>query len=329
MAKSPAGHSGHGGHGGHDKFNVAWFCNLLESAVEYMQTEYKHGEDPISSLPPSKEHEFLSQLSSAIDAGRHYVLAIGVLLLYEYLTTLDLEVELIWKRTNRSIIPKIFFLNRYLPLLTCLFVVVGIQWANTDRVFCSTIFAHLPSAMIVLCEICIGGQILTIIHTSWIDDPRRTQFSVVVLAVFLLQMSLEIACATALQGIGPLYGRDSREFGCFLIFQKGSMPRLVLQWFTSIMFNILIFYSIMRKSISIPMYKTPETNSMITGVVLRDVRLLLIVILCVHVVNLLMLVLFPYWNAINWFFSNMADVILTSRLLFNVRRELVSNSPTE
>ncbi|KAI0768889.1 hypothetical protein BC629DRAFT_1535207 [Irpex lacteus] len=66
----------------------------------------------------------------------------------------------------------------------------------------------------------------------------------------------------------------------------------------------------------------------------------------VHFTNLLMLVIFvrtvilhsyphlpdavyywqPYWNAVNWAFSSVADIILTSRILFNLRKTLASKT---
>jgi len=146
-----------------------------------------------------------------------------------------------------------------------------------------------------------------------------------VVVVFALQISLAIACAVALQGIGPIFGREEKQLGCFLVFQSGSMPRLVTHWFTNIFFNLLIFYSMMRKSLSIRVLKDPGIRSL-SGIVLRDGALLFIVMLTVNVINLSMLLVFPYWNAINWSFSHIADVIMTSRLLFNIRAELDASS---
>ncbi|KAI0088504.1 hypothetical protein BDY19DRAFT_947987 [Irpex rosettiformis] len=143
-------------HTHHDHYNTPQFCDLLESAVEYMQT--KHLENPrghpFSELPD----DFLEQLRDAIHAGRYYMLALGVVLIYEFIITIDLEVELVWRRLRRCIVIFLFFLNRYLALATYIFVISGVQYANTDSGFCTGIFSRFPSVFIVLAEAMTGSD---------------------------------------------------------------------------------------------------------------------------------------------------------------------------
>ncbi|KAI0088503.1 hypothetical protein BDY19DRAFT_168519 [Irpex rosettiformis] len=103
------------------------------------------------------------------------------------------------------------------------------------------------------------------------------------------------------------------------------MPRLIVHWFSSMVFNILVCYSVMKKLLAMPLFKNTD-NRELSDVLLRDVKVMLIAIVFLHIANLLMLVFFPYWNAINWAFSSIADIILTSRLLFNLREVLVSKA---
>ncbi len=83
---------------------------------------------------------------------------------------------------------------------------------------------------------------LILIWAFWKEDPKGKIFISGVLVTFMVQLSTSIvsnkhlyvstakfdtrtkACAVALQGIGPLYGRDpdKDQYGCFLVFQKGS-----------------------------------------------------------------------------------------------------------
>ncbi|KAI0768890.1 hypothetical protein BC629DRAFT_1535222 [Irpex lacteus] len=258
----------------HEPYNTQYFCALLEAGVEYMQTKHHQGQ-PFGVI--DDDGDFLFQLREAIHAGRFYMLAVGVVLLYEYCITFDQEVELIWKRIKHCLVTPIFFLNRYVPLATYIFIVAGVQCANSDHEFCIGTFVRLPSALIVLCTVLIGIVRLILIWAFWKEDPKGKIFISGVLVTFMVQLSTSIACAVALQGIGPLYGRDpdKDQYGCFLVFQKGSMPRLIVHWFASMVFNILICYSIIKKLLGMPLFKATD-NRDLAEVLLRDVKVMLL-----------------------------------------------------
>ncbi|KAI0345661.1 hypothetical protein BDW22DRAFT_1353232 [Trametopsis cervina] len=314
--------------GEHRSWSTSAFCDLLQLAVDFMQKNHKQQSLPPTSIGEVFEHDFIVQLWSAIRAGRYFMLASAVLLLYEHVVTLDLEVELIWMREKwyLHMVPNIFLLTRYIPLATYIFIAIGVHYSGSDHMFCTHIFAHIPPALIVLCEILIG--VLGILKTRAIWKHDANPFmAALIIVTFLAKVVLAVACAVALQGVGPLFGRDNR-IGCFVIFKKGSMPRLVVHWFINIVFNILIFFSILRKSLSIRIHGNTGRTQNLPTVILRDAIVQFTVMLLVNVANLLMLLLFPYWNAITWSFSNIADVILTSRLLFNVREQMTLSTPT-
>lgn len=51
--------------------------------------------------------------------------------LYEHSTTLDLEVELIWKK-RWSIVKVLFILNRYLGEALFIYLASALNWASSD-----------------------------------------------------------------------------------------------------------------------------------------------------------------------------------------------------
>ncbi|KAJ3841571.1 hypothetical protein F5878DRAFT_6877, partial [Lentinula raphanica] len=53
-----------------------------------------------------------------------------VILVYDYLLTLDIEIERFWKRDTRRIASVLFFINRYLSLVGNIPLVLFFFWTE-------------------------------------------------------------------------------------------------------------------------------------------------------------------------------------------------------
>ncbi|KAJ3536236.1 hypothetical protein NM688_g6867 [Phlebia brevispora] len=312
------------GHGHHPsiKWTTSLFCEWLEKAVDYMQSPV-----PVRELDmmiySNEGHEFVNLVWRAVHAGRFYMLAGVVMLFFDYVVTMDMEVEQIWKR-KQNMVAYLFYVNRYLPLVTYLFVILSVFLTTMSNHFCVRVFATLPPAMIVTSEAIVGLLRMAKVYALWKNDLNR-YFGLATIVVYLLQTLFAIVAAVALQGVGPFFGPNN-EIGCFVIFHSGSMPRIIMHWFINLVFNVMIFCFILRKALTV---RKVGGDAYLADILVRDAVMFLVVLSAVKIGNLIMVILFPYWNAINWCFNNMADVILTSRLIFNLRTATMRAPPTE
>ncbi|KAF5313612.1 hypothetical protein D9611_010224 [Ephemerocybe angulata] len=63
--------------------------------------------------------------------GSLFYIACMTLVLYDHLTTLDLEIELIWKK-KWSLIQVLYLINRYLPDISFLYGVSLTVWVSEE-----------------------------------------------------------------------------------------------------------------------------------------------------------------------------------------------------
>ncbi|KAH7908663.1 hypothetical protein BJ138DRAFT_327366 [Hygrophoropsis aurantiaca] len=70
-------------------------------------------------IPPAILNEIFSEVRNTA-TSRYSMLAATVLYIYDLVTTLDKEVDLVWTRP-RSFLQILYIINRYLALFECLF----------------------------------------------------------------------------------------------------------------------------------------------------------------------------------------------------------------
>ncbi|KAH7096834.1 hypothetical protein BKA62DRAFT_675555 [Auriculariales sp. MPI-PUGE-AT-0066] len=119
-----------------------------------------------------------SHLHSSVFEYRGFHIAGLCLLVWDYLLTLDLEIEFFWslssgkKLLQLSTLRILFFLNRYLPIATQLFVVIGLTYANVSDQFaaharnltccssCNILIKHIVHIAMVVQWFAIPGAVL-------------------------------------------------------------------------------------------------------------------------------------------------------------------------
>ncbi|PAV17090.1 hypothetical protein PNOK_0715400 [Pyrrhoderma noxium] len=79
-------------------------------------------------------------------ASKYYQLASIVILFYDYLITLNLEIETVWKQSKLSLANVLFYCNRYFPILSYIWIITeAYGTSGTVDEFVSLLFSLLNS----------------------------------------------------------------------------------------------------------------------------------------------------------------------------------------
>jgi len=101
----------------------------------------------------------------SVTASKYYQLASILILFYDFILTLDVEIEEIWGAPLRPAVV-LFLLNRYLPLISYSWIVAAYHQTSWSESSCRA-FLHFPTVAVVLSECIISAFRCT--HPSWLE----------------------------------------------------------------------------------------------------------------------------------------------------------------
>ncbi|KAL5524479.1 hypothetical protein ACEPAF_9619 [Sanghuangporus sanghuang] len=253
--------------------------------------------------------------------GRYYLTAAAVVLFFDILLTLDVEIERVWKG-KFSLASLLFCINRYLPPAMYAVVLLSLNYPHLSNEYCTNFFRVIPPVAIVFSEAVIGA--LLILRTCALYKETKSQLSHAVIAalmiVYLVQLALSVFAARDLKAIGPL--RQPFNEGCILFFTRFKWTGLLVLWFTNIVFNVIVFMCTFKKTARLH-WLDQKMGMFYTmhSLILFDATLYFLAVMTAKTINLVMLVFYPQWNSINWAANHVIDVILTSHYVLNLREE--------
>ncbi|KAL5519981.1 hypothetical protein ACEPAG_1641 [Sanghuangporus baumii] len=290
---------------------------MLENNSENSHHHSLHHAGQDIDMQRTIDGKFCLWLVKTTIEGRYYLTAAAVVLFLDILLTLDVEVERVWKgKFSRASL--LFCINRYLPPAMYAVILLSLNYPHLSNEYCTNFFQVIPPVAIVFSEAIIGA--LLILRTCALYKETKSQLSHAVVAalvfIYLVQLALSVFAARDLKAIGPL--RQSFNEGCILFFTLNNTPRLLVLWFTNMVFNVTVFMCTFKKTArfhwldqKMGMFYTMHS------LILSDATLYFLAVMTAKTINLVMLV----WNSINWAANHVIDVILTSHYFLNLREE--------
>jgi len=263
-----------------------------------------------SSLPPSVLLSY-----EELQAWKYYFAATYVVLLYDWLITFDVELERIWKR-QRNVFTILWVLIRYLPILMYTFAVYATFQTSWSENMCMQ-YHTLPTGFVITCVV-VAHLIFTLRTYALYGRAKR----ILQLFIPLLLIELGVMIFTAFNetivtlppGQGCLPGSPNRISG-------------ILTWAVPCAFDCVVFGFTIVKTVS---HIRNNVNAPVINVLLRDGVIYFVILLVAYLLNILLFSLgSPGIKDINAGFSAMITIIMTCRLILNLRAVAQTGRPSE
>ncbi|KAJ8078472.1 hypothetical protein PM082_012754 [Marasmius tenuissimus] len=273
-----------------------------------------------SLSPPPQIAAALEQLFSVVQHQR-YVATVEVcsamLFVYDYLLTLDLEIEHIWK-AKWSLVKVIYIIQRYLPFLDSCSLVLHYQFvANPSLEYCR--FAYTFTGWTFVVGIFLSDALFLLrLWAVW----KKTLLSGLAIGLYFLGCWIPsfVIVNRFLKSLkfatwpGPLFGLDYDYRGCFL---TGGDSIIYVGWVLMMANNIAALIMIM-----IPGFKAFKTGGR-TGLVktvYRDGAVFYAAVVAVSTANAVtVLTLVPDLRLLLSAPSRDLHSILASRVILSIR----------
>lgn len=297
----------------HHVWNCWWYMgvNDLIPLHRNFTMEYIHVADHECWIPSTA----VKVLVRLLIMQRSYMAVAIVALLHDHAVTFIDEVNRMWTR-RQNIITVLFFLNRYIPAL--LYIIIGISLASPSMSysFCGQALPRITPVLIVFSEAIIGILLMLKVRALW-RGSINAAIAWIIAITYVVELTIGIMVSVKLVGGGPI----KPGVGCFLIFNPTTdmKMRLVSLWFINILFHVMIFACTLKRTIIARYEGAPAP---LGTLLLRDGAAYFLILVTAKVTNLILLVFHPEYNSVNWAFNHVFDVMLTSRLLLNLRRAL-------
>ncbi|EIN07028.1 hypothetical protein PUNSTDRAFT_144600 [Punctularia strigosozonata HHB-11173 SS5] len=263
-----------------------------------------------------------------------YKLAAITFLYYDYFITFDDEVEYFWKR-KMSYISALFFANRYFALGAYAAVLYSMFHNLSDDASVCTDFVTFFRVLTIFTQFPIG--LIAILRISALYGRSR------IVTTLSWLIGLAAAGLAAFANVHVKNGNQLSTSGCFIVrtreqnkyafgsafnhaarLTEGSFSasRLALAWGGLVIFDSYIFLMTLLKTISVLRggLRGPN-NTHFLSLILRDGAMFYSVLLANNVGNVVLsLYGRSIFQSVNATTSQIFAVILTSRLMFNLRK---------
>ncbi|KAH9918705.1 uncharacterized protein BXZ73DRAFT_105103 [Epithele typhae] len=262
------------------------------------------------------------QFATAADhllAAKMYSLASCVMLFYDIAITFGDEVEKIWKQrfTGATVL---WFLNRYLSPLGYIVIIVSFQDPDWGKPACERYILY-PEVLKIFISATIG--IIFILRLYSIYSKSK-----VVLYSFTMLLATELAIKIWAFTDGTMLQLPPGFVGCILTGKSAPGDRLIYTWVAELVFDSCVFFATLYRTIQL--YRRTmigEAQSLIT-VIMRDGVMYFAAIFVSNLVTVLIFVLAtPDLKVINASFSTLITSLMVSRLMLNLRSEVLRRGP--
>ncbi|KAI0077614.1 hypothetical protein K474DRAFT_1595789 [Panus rudis PR-1116 ss-1] len=236
-------------------------------------------------------------------AAKMFSLASCVMLFYDMALTFGDEVEKIWKQrfTGATIL---WFM-----------VTFHDRWRES---VCHRYILY-PEILKIFTAFAIG--LIFILRLYSIYSRSYT-----ILVVFGLLLLAELATKIWAFTDGTMLALPPQLTGCILVGKSAPGARMVYTWVAELVFDSLVFFATLYRTIYL--YRTSELGpaSSLIRLIMRDGRYNLSVI-WVQTVNLVLTVIQEDLKAVNASFSTLITSLMVSRLMLNLRGEVLRTRP--
>ncbi|TBU55118.1 hypothetical protein BD310DRAFT_714735 [Dichomitus squalens] len=252
-------------------------------------------------------------------AAKMFSLASCVMLFYDITITFGDEVERIWKQrfTGATVL---WFLNRYLSPLGYIVIIVSFQDPNWSKAACQH-YVLYPEVLKVFTTTAVG--IIFILRLYSIYAKSNT-----VLYGFTTLLALELAVKIWAFTDGTMLQLPPGFVGCILTGRSAPGDRLIYTWVAELVFDSCVFFATLYRTIQL--YRRTvfgEARSLIT-VVMRDGIMYFAAIFFSNLVTVLIFIFAPNdLKVINASFSTLITSLMVSRLMLNLRGEVLRRGP--
>ncbi|KAI0646175.1 hypothetical protein C8Q79DRAFT_961341 [Trametes meyenii] len=264
-----------------------------------------------------------AQLATAAEhlmAAKMFSLASCVMLFYDIAITFGDEVEKIWKQrfTGATVL---WFLNRYLSPLGYIVIIVSFHDPSWSKATCQR-YVLYPEVLKIFTATAVG--IIFILRLYSIYSKSNVVlygFS----ALLLLELGIKIWAFTD----GTMLQLPPGFVGCILTGRSSPGDRIIYTWVAELVFDSVVFFATLYRTIQL--YRRTligEALSLIT-VIMRDGIMYFAAIFVSNLVTVLIFVFAtqPDLKVINASFSTLITSLMVSRLMLNLRAEVLRRGP--
>lgn len=259
-----------------------------------------------------------------LDLDRYLKLIAFTILFHEYCLTFRLEVERFWSQKKTTLVPLLFFLNRYLVLfgyVPSMFLDFWFPKANDKQMICRSLHSY-DQLHVVAVQIVVAVILVMRTHALY-----NRSFRMLVLMITVVLAAVAIGCwgIATTKGDGAI---KSKEYfliiGCATPRSRAEGLRLATAWSGMLVFDTLIFILTVYKSLALRV----RSGSGLLAVMLRDGSLYFGVMVASNVANILTYVYGGTFTrgSIAVFVSIISSVMIT-RLMLNLRDPKLSTVP--
>lgn len=256
--------------------------------------------------------ESLSTIAYEVQCSNYVYVASTAFFVYDYLTTLDIETELVWP-AEWTPLKVLFLLNRYSPFLDVAFLTRHRLFLNNSASTCQRL-AELTSWLFVS-GTCISEAILTV--RTWVIWEKKRSVAVILCPVFIGSwVGMSVLVWNALHDleswnlpyIGCVMSRLSRDVS----FAYGILAT----------FDLGLLLAIVAKSILVRCDPFSGQSSL-AKVMYRDGIAYYALLAGLSICNLIIVMTLPVdYQPILILFERVMVSSLTSHVIFNIRLEV-------
>ncbi|RDX46609.1 hypothetical protein OH76DRAFT_821368 [Lentinus brumalis] len=262
-----------------------------------------------------------AQLATAAEhllAAKLFSLASCVMLFYDMAITFGDEVERIWKQrfTGATVL---WFLNRYLSPLGYIVIIVSFNDPSWSKAACQR-YVLYPEILKIFTATAVG--LIFILRLYSIYSRSKTVlygFS----ALLLLELAIKIWAFTD----GVMLQLPPGFVGCILTGRSSPGDRIIYTWVAELVFDSAVFFATLYRTLQL--YRRTmigEALSLIT-VIMRDGIMYFGAIFMSNLVTVLIFIFAPNdLKVINASFSTLITSLMVSRLMLNLRGEVMKRS---
>ncbi|KAI0360819.1 hypothetical protein OH77DRAFT_727570 [Trametes cingulata] len=270
----------------------------------------------------SAEQMSPAQLATAADhlmAAKMFSLASCVMLFYDIAITFGDEVEKIWKQrfTGATVL---WFLNRYLSPLGYIVIIVSFHDPSWSKATCQR-YVLYPEVLKIFTATAVG--LIFILRLYSIYSKRN-----IILYGFGTLLIAMLAVKIWAFTDGTMLELPPGLVGCILTGKSSPGDRIIYTWVAELVFDSVVFFATLYRTIQL--YRRTligEALSLIT-VIMRDGIMYFAAIFVSNLVTVLIFIFAtPDLKVINASFSTLITSLMVSRLMLNLRSEVLRRGP--
>ncbi|KZW03244.1 hypothetical protein EXIGLDRAFT_759118 [Exidia glandulosa HHB12029] len=245
-----------------------------------------------------------------------YWLASIFILYYDWLITLDTEVQTMWTRRRVSVAHVLFFVNRYFPLVAYSIVLGFILDPRVSQEFLSCRkFLTFPPVAMYISDAVMGAIVI-----------KRTQALYAGSRWTPVMMGIAYAAALVFGGIVTAAATRSPKwlgrYGCVTSYPREDFILLGFLWPAQVIFDLLVFLLTLFSTLRIRRDAGGQIIPLVE-LIHRDGVSYFAVMFAAKVVNLIIfLTTDPDLTNINWVFNQTICIVMVSRIVLNIREEI-------